>query len=143
MLGKFIPALAGAFLAVVAFGQPAHADILISVDKTNQRMTVSVDGAVRYEWPVSTGRAGYDTPNGTFWALAKQKDHRSKEYDDAPMPYSIFFTRSGIAVHGTKSKGLGTAASHGCVRLHPTNAKRLYSLVRRYGMRNTRIEVVR
>ena len=141
MLGKFIPALAGAFLAVVAFGQPAHADILISVDKTNQRMTVSVDGAVRYEWPVSTGRAGYDTPNGTFWALAKQKDHRSKEYDDAPMPYSIFFTRSGIAVHGTKSKGLGTAASHGCVRLSVENAATLWDLVATRPLYSTTVQV--
>ena len=88
-------------LSALALGQVANADILISVDKSTQRMTVMVDGQPRYNWPVSTGRPGYDTPSGTFRAFRMDRNHRSEEYDNAPMPYSIFFTASGIAVHGT------------------------------------------
>ena len=109
--GRIIPLLVGACLAVLAFDLPARADILINVDKTSQRMTVTVDGQLRYTWPVSTGRAGYDTPNGTFWALGRDKDHRSKEFDDAPMPYSIFFTTAGNAVHGTREQRTSGAPS--------------------------------
>ena len=141
-LGRYIiPALAGAFLAVLALGQPALADILISVDKTTQRMTVSVEGEVRYTWPVSTGKPGYDTPNGTFWALYKDKDHKSNEYENAPMPYSIFFTRRGNAVHGTKLRGLGKAVSHGCVRLSVEHAAILWDLVSKYPLYSTVFQI--
>ena len=138
---RIIALVLGACLAGLALGQPARADILISVDKTTQRMTVSVDGAVRYTWPVSTGRPGYDTPNGTFWALAKDKDHRSKEYDNAPMPYSIFFTKMGNAVHGTRDRGLGRPVSHGCVRLSVKNAAILWDLVSKEALYSTVLQI--
>lgn len=139
--GRIIALLAGACLTGLAMGQPARADILISVDKTTQRMTVSVDNQVLYTWPVSTGRPGYDTPNGTFWALARDKDHRSKEYDNAPMPYSIFFTRMGNAVHGTRDRGLGSPVSHGCVRLSVKNAAILWDLVSKEPLYSTVVQV--
>ena len=96
---------------------------------------------MRYTWPVSTGRPGYDTPNGTFWALSRDKDHRSKEYDNAPMPYSIFFTMRGNAVHGTRSRGLGRPLSHGCVRLSVKNAAILWDLVSKEALYSTVVQV--
>ncbi len=90
---------------------PARADVLIGVDKSAQLMTVTVDGSQRYAWPVSTGIADCDTPDGEFQAFRMEKDHFSREWDDAPMPYSIFFTEQGHAIHGTYHKSLGRPAS--------------------------------
>ncbi|MGA7490208.1 MAG: L,D-transpeptidase [Xanthobacteraceae bacterium] len=105
-------------------------------------MTVAVDGATRWTWPVSTGRRGFATPSGSYTAFRMEKEHFSKEWDDAPMPYSIFFTRQGHAIHGSyETKRLGTPASHGCVRLQPANAAKLYALVERRGVGNVTVVV--
>jgi hypothetical protein len=64
----------------------------------------------------------------------------SKEWDDAPMPHAIFFTKEGHAIHGTQeTKKLGKPASHGCVRLAPENARTLFALVKEKGLENTEI----
>ena len=69
-----------------------------------------------------------------------EEDHYSKEFDDAPMPHSIFFTKIGHAIHGTDSESrLGTPASHGCVRLSRANASTLYALVQSEGVLNTTV----
>jgi hypothetical protein len=121
---------------------PAHASILVTIDKTTQRMSVAVDGATRYVWPVSTGRPGYDTPNGTFRPFRMEADHFSKEWDDAPMPHSVFFTKIGHAIHGSlDTRHLGSAASHGCVRLSPEHASTLYALVQAEGLTDTTVMV--
>jgi L,D-transpeptidase catalytic domain len=121
------------------FASTAFAHVDISVDKTTQHMTVSVDGATRYVFPVSTGRPGYNTPNGVFHPLWLSVLHYSKLYDDAPMPHSIFFTR-GYAIHGFTDTPFGEAAvSHGCVRLPRPDAAALFRLVKRDGMANTTI----
>jgi hypothetical protein len=118
----------------------ANAAVLVTVDKSAQQMTVSVDGQPRYTWPVSTGKGGYDTPGGKFKAFRMERDHYSKEWDDAPMPHSIFFTTRGHAIHGSfDTKRLGSPASHGCVRLAPANAKTLFELVERQGVLNTTV----
>jgi hypothetical protein len=105
-------------------------------------MTVEVDGATRWVWPVSTGRRGYDTPSGSFKPFRMEEDHYSKEWDDAPMPYSIFFTSEGHAIHGSyETRNLGRRASHGCVRISPSNASRLFALVKREGVSNARVVV--
>ncbi len=78
----------------------ANGAVVINVDKNSQRMTVEVDGVPRYEWAVSTGRAGYGTPNGTYQPERLERTWFSKEYYDSPMPYSIFFSR-GYAIHGS------------------------------------------
>jgi lipoprotein-anchoring transpeptidase ErfK/SrfK len=104
-------------------------------------MAVSVDGAMRYSWPVSTGRSGYGTPSGVFYPQAMARRHFSRRYYNSPMPHSIFFYY-GFAIHGTTDiYRLGGPASHGCVRLHPSHAAALYALVERNGPRNTRIEI--
>ena len=89
-------------LTLLASGA-AQAKVAITVDKDNQRMTVAVDGVERYTWPVSSGLPSYETPNGSFRAFRMEEDHYSKEFDEAPMPHSIFFTKVGHAIHGTDS----------------------------------------
>ncbi len=118
----------------------AQAKIAITVDKNAQLMTVEVDGVQRYQWPVSSGLPAYETPNGSFKTFRMEEDHYSKEFDDAPMPHAIFFTKSGHAIHGTDSVNrLGSPASHGCVRLSRANAATLYSLVQKDGVLNASV----
>ncbi|HEY1473302.1 MAG TPA: L,D-transpeptidase [Pseudolabrys sp.] len=128
-----------AALAVLVAAAPARADLLIQIDKGTQQMTVSADGEQLYVWPVSTGVSGYDTPAGAFTPFRKEKEHYSREWDDAPMPYSIFFTQKGHAIHGTYHRGLGKPASHGCVRLSVQNAAMLWALVAKHKMANTTV----
>jgi len=118
----------------------AQAKVAITVDKDNQQMTVAVDGVERYRWPVSSGIPSYETPSGSFRTFRMEEDHYSKEFDDAPMPHSIFFTKIGHAIHGTDSVSrLGSPASHGCVRLSRDNASTLYALVQQEGVLNTTV----
>jgi hypothetical protein len=132
--------LAAACAGTIFSSISAEAAILISIDKSVQQMTVSIDGVRRYTWPVSTGRAGYATPSGAYKPFRMEVDHYSKEWDDAPMPNSIFFTPKGHAIHGSfETRRLGSAASHGCVRLSPANAKALFALVKAEGMGNTKV----
>src|ERR1700677_3614979 len=134
---SFLVAFTG--LMLLATGA-AQAKIAITVDKNAQLMTVAVDGVQRYQWPVSTGNPSHETPNGTFQTFRMEADHFSKEFDDAPMPHSIFFTKIGHAIHGTESENrLGTPASHGCVRLSRANASTLYALVEQQGVLNTTV----
>ena len=136
--------LAGLVLAV-AFAMfasgAARAEVVVHIDRSSQRMSVSVDGVPRYSWPVSTGRYGYGTPGGTFQPQLMARSWFSKKYYNSPMPYSIFFY-GGFAIHGSYDIAhLGGPASHGCVRLHPQHAAALFSLVSHNGPRNTRIEI--
>ena len=119
---------------------PAQARLLIEIDKATQTMTVSQDGATLHRWPVSTGLRAYDTPSGQYTPFRLEKDHFSREWDDAPMPHSIFFTKQGHAIHGTTHlRAIGRPASHGCVRLDPSHASVLFDMVRREGLANTRV----
>ena len=134
---SFLVAIAGLMLFTAG---AAQAKIDVTIDKSAQLMTVAVDGVERYHWPVSTGIPSRETPNGSFRAFRMEEDHFSKEFDDAPMPHSIFFTKIGHAIHGTDSEGrLGTPASHGCVRLSKANAATLYAMVERDGVLNTTV----
>jgi lipoprotein-anchoring transpeptidase ErfK/SrfK len=127
---------------VVASVNPAAAKVLVTIDKSTQHMVVQVDGNVRWVWPVSTGRLGHDTPSGHYTAFRMEAEHFSKEWDDAPMPHSIFFSPDGHAIHGSfETRRIGTPASHGCVRLRPANAGQLYDLVQKEGVSNTRVVV--
>ena len=120
----------------------AFANIDITIDKNAQQMSVAVDGAQRYTWPVSTGRPGYDTPNGTFKVNRMDANHFSQEWDNAPMPHTMFFDMHGHAIHGFSDVAhLGLAVSHGCVRLAPANATVLFNLVKAEGMANTSVTI--
>ena len=142
-LGNYMKA---AFIAgVLAFGlslftSSAFAALRISVDKSAQTLTATRNGEILHTWPVSTGKSGYATPSGNFNAFRMEVDHYSKEWDDAPMPHSVFFTKQGHAIHGSyEVKRLGSPASHGCVRLAPENAAKLFALVKEEGLPNTQV----
>lgn len=123
------------------FAGAARAEVVVEIDKYSQRMSVVVDGAPRYVWPVSTGRDGYGTPSGVFRPQTMARMWFSRKYYNSPMPHSIFFYH-GFAIHGTNELSrLGGPASHGCVRLHPSHAATLFSLVQRGGPSNTRIVI--
>lgn len=126
-------------IAMLALSGAARADIVVKVDKSSQRMSVIVNGESRYTWPVSTGI--YGTPSGTFRPQSLARYHRSTIYNNAPMPYSIFYD-GNFAIHGTTHiSQLGGRASKGCIRLHPSNAAILFSLVQKEGFGNTRISI--
>ena len=126
-------------IAMLALSGAARADIVVKVDKSSQRMSVIVNGESRYTWPVSTGI--YGTPSGTFRPQSLVRYHRSTIYNNAPMPYSIFYD-GNFAIHGTTHVAqLGGRASKGCIRLHPSNAAILFSLVQKEGFGGTRISI--
>ena len=137
-LAKLVFAVALAALA----SRTACAEVIVQIDKSSQRMSVSVDGVPRYTWPVSTGRRGYGTPSGTFHPQAMARSWFSRKYYNSPMPHSIFFY-GGFAIHGSyEISRLGGPASHGCVRLHPSNAAVLFGLIEHNGgSRNTWIQI--
>ena len=133
--------LLGVSLACAASKQ-AYANILIQIDKPSQAMTVSVNGALLYRWPVSTGATGFSTPAGSYKPFRMEVMHYSQEWDNAGMPHAIFFIQRGHSIHGTDHAGLGTPVSHGCVRLSLSNATTLYQLVSAEGMANTNVIVI-
>mgnify|MGYP001209097355 CR=1 FL=1 len=146
---SFLKLIAG--LAFVAFATAGVADastkkkvptaVQIHVDISSQSMSVDVNGWSYGRWKVSTARDGYYTPRGAWRPFALKKMHYSRKYDNSPMPNSIFFL-GGYAIHATGYvKSLGRPASHGCIRLHPTNAAKLYSLVQKHGLNATRITI--
>ncbi|WP_296579016.1 L,D-transpeptidase [Xanthobacter sp.] len=130
----------------MAFATPVSAGtatVVARIDLSRQTMTVSVNGMPQYSWPVSTARRGYVTPTGAYRPQRMYRSYFSRKYYNSPMPYSIFFN-GGYAIHGSyEVSRLGAPASHGCVRLHPSNAATLYALVQTYGAGNTLILVTR
>ena len=130
-----------AVIATTSGVQSVSANVLISVDKSTQTMSVSVNGAARYQFAVSTGRAGYSTPIGTYHPQRLERTWFSRLYYNSPMPHSIFF-HGGYAIHGSyEINRLGGPASHGCIRLHPQNAATLFALVESEGRGRTTIVV--
>jgi lipoprotein-anchoring transpeptidase ErfK/SrfK len=142
-------------VAVLGFAAPSQAGLLsifqpkpkvvATVSITQQKMFLEVTDSrgqtQSYVWDVSTGTTGFETPTGKYRPTWLSKDHRSKQYNDAPMPYAVFFM-GGYAIHGTDAIAkLGQPASHGCVRLAPENAAVFFNLVETYGKFNTRIIV--
>lgn len=115
--------------------------VMVRVDMSTQTMTVLVHGKVTYVWKVSTARSGYKTPTGFWTPYRMHVMWHSRKYDNAPMPHSIFF-HEGFAIHATPYVArLGKPASHGCVRLHPDNAKTLFALARQYGPSAVRVSI--
>ena len=130
-----------AALVLAALSSGADAAIVVQIDRAAQRMAVTVDGASRYNWRVSTARRGYITPPGTYHPEMLARRWFSRKYYNSPMPHSIFFY-GGFAIHGSyEISHLGRPASHGCVRLDPGNAAILFGLVQREGLAATTIVI--
>ena len=98
--------------------------ILVYVDLGRQRATVYRNGVRVAVSTISSGKTGHSTPTGVFTILQKAKDHRSRTYDNAPMPYMQRLTWKGVALHAGNLPGY--PASHGCVRLPLAFAKILF-----------------
>ena len=109
----------------------ASAKVRIAVDLDAQTIHVEAKDQV-FDWKVSSGKPGYDTPTGTAGVLWMDKDHHSDEYDQAPMPNAIFFA-PGYAIHGASTSKWGHKASHGCVRLPVAKSAILFDLVKAEG----------
>ncbi len=126
---KFGFALACSLLA----SAPCQATVRISVDLDAQRLTATRDDGGTVVWKISSGRPGYQTPTGHFSVMRLDADHYSDEYDQAPMPWAMFFSPRGLAIHGSYERGLGRPRSHGCVRLSVANAQKLFGWVEKEG----------
>ncbi|MCX7565526.1 L,D-transpeptidase [Sulfitobacter sp. F26169L] len=115
--------------------------LIAKVDISEQTMRVYRNGKQIHKWPVSTARKGKITPRGAWRAKWLSKNHKSSLYNNAPMPHSIFF-RGNYAIHGTNQiRRLGRPASAGCIRLHPSNAARLFAMTQQVGLRNMKVVV--
>jgi lipoprotein-anchoring transpeptidase ErfK/SrfK len=138
--GVFVFAALAAFFVSIP---QATASVVAKIDISEQRMYVYVNGAKQGSWPVSTARRGYRTPTGSFRPQRMHRRYYSRRYHGSPMPHSVFFYK-GYAIHGTDQvRQLGRPASHGCIRLHPSHAARLFSLINQHGSGSTRIVITR
>jgi len=134
--------LLAALVLSVGLAAPAASEVVAHIDISDQQLTLIENGVVLYQWPVSTARRGKTTPRGRFTAEFLSRYHKSSRYNNAPMPYSVFF-HGNYAVHGTDQiSRLGSPASAGCVRLHPDNAAVLFAYAKQLGLKNTVIEIV-
>jgi lipoprotein-anchoring transpeptidase ErfK/SrfK len=130
-------AVAAALTSIVSTS--AHAGIVAKVDLSGQQMDVFVDGKLKHSWSIASGRDGYETPTGKFRPQRLEREWYSRQYDDASMPYSVFF-KGGYAIHGGYGR-MGRPASHGCIRLTTSNAAKLFKLIEERGAGSTRIVI--
>ena len=146
MIRSAYSGLAATFLAASVFGYvaPAQAASLrATVDLSQQRMYVSINGKRKYSWRVSTGKRGWETKPGSYTPFAQREKFYSKKWKMS-LPYLTWIGQDGTAIHGTyMSKKLGRTASHGCIRLSISNARKFYRLVERFGFWGTEVIVRR
>ena len=128
---RLIASLAVATALATCLPSLAQAKVHILVDLDSQTMHVEAKDKT-FDWKVSSGASGYDTPAGSYGVLWTDKDHKSDEYEGAPMPNAIFF-KPGFAIHGAYKSNWGHPASHGCVRLPVAKSAILWDLVKAEG----------
>ncbi len=134
------PVVLAAAISVAALAPAARADIVITIDKTTQQMTVLQDNFLLYAWPVSTGAAVTTRPRASSsrsaWSAitsaASGTTHRCRTRSSSP-------SRATPSTASMHVKAIGTPASHGCVRLKPENAAILFDLVKQEGMSHTKV----
>jgi hypothetical protein len=130
---RFVASLFAAIMVLLTISGPAGAAVNVQINLSSQTMRVTSGNGESRVWAISSGRRGYVTPRGVYRVQHMARMHYSRKYDNAPMPHSIFF-RGGYAIHGTNAVGaLGRPASHGCIRLAPGNAAKLFAMVRQEG----------
>ncbi|MBV7396070.1 L,D-transpeptidase [Mameliella sediminis] len=140
-MNRFYAAALGAAMLCLTPLMSMAAPLVAKVDVSTQTMTVIYNGKVAYRWPVSTARQGKHTPRGQWNAYWLSKYHKSSIYNNAPMPFAIFFN-GDYAIHGTDQiSRLGRPASAGCVRLHPEHAAVLFELTRQVGKKNMKVVI--
>lgn len=136
---KFNGMIVAAAIGLGAGMADAQAAITAKVDLNSQSMNVYVDGKLKHSWSIASGRRGFETPTGNYRPQRLEREWYSRQYDDAAMPYSVFF-HAGYAIHGGYGR-MGRPASHGCIRLPTAQAAQFFQLVQAHGSRNTRIEI--
>ena len=142
MRGYFVALVLAVGFAVSGTGHALADRVVARVSISTQTMKVYHEGRLLFTWPVSTAKAGKVTPTGVYQPEVLSRNHRSRRYNNAPMPFAIFYD-GDYAIHGTDQiKRLGQPASHGCVRLDPANARILFGMVRAEGMENTQVVIV-
>ena len=129
----------------LAFGGSIEAanatTVTATVDLSEQRMRVYVDGKKQHTWVVSTGKQGWRTKPGSYTPFAQREKFYSSKWRMS-LPYLTFIGRDGTAIHGTYlTKKLGRPASHGCIRLSISNAAKFYKLVEQHGFWSTNVIV--
>ncbi len=113
------------------FTAPATADqgpFIVVVSIGDQRLAVYDKRGRVLESGVSSGQRGYETPQGVFAIIERNREHFSNLYNDAPMPNMQRITWSGVALHAGNLPGY--PASHGCIRLPHAVSSRLFELTR-------------
>lgn len=137
---------------IVGFGGCFRAScaVWIQVVKSSQRAYLYLRGSLSNSWLVSTGMSGYGTPNfdkhpdGRIYNAYTSGKYPGGDYNGlGNMPYAVFI-RGGYALHGTPKGNwskLGNRASHGCIRMLPSNAYYFNRLVRANGIRNVWVTV--
>ena len=125
--------------------------VYVEIIKSTQTMYLYLDDELIDSFKVSTGmEKKYRTPDmsvrpsGPLFIKYTSKKYPAGNYHGlGNMPYAVFI-RGGYAIHGTTTGNfsrLGTKASHGCIRLHPVNAKIFYELVKKIGLKNTWVTI--
>ncbi|WP_084215985.1 L,D-transpeptidase [Pseudonocardia spinosispora] len=105
-------------------GTPCLSNVSACVKlSTKQAWLINKGKVVLGPVSITSGKKGEPTPTGMHRVLWKDADHLSREFDDAPMPWSVFFASGGIAFH----TGSLRAASSGCIHLSDSVAKRFFS----------------
>ena len=108
-------------------GVPCAATVRACIDLAHNKAWLLRGGVVEYgPVPITSGKPGYRTPVGTFRVLSKERLHLSRAFDNAPMPYSVFFI-PGIAFH----QGSLAVTSHGCIHLSKSAALRFFGSLAR------------
>jgi hypothetical protein len=124
--------------------------VYAEIIKSTQTLYLYLDAELIDSFPVSTGMKKYETPKLSVRPSGPLlKKYTSKKFPGGNyqglgnMPYAVFI-RGGYAIHGTTTGNfskLGTKASHGCIRLHPVNARIFYELVKRLGIEYTWVTI--
>ncbi len=129
---------------------PALAELRLEIDLSERRLDAVVDGRVAESFTVAVGTDENPTPEGAFkirkviwnpaWKppdakWARNKSPKPPGHPDNPMKLvKMFFQEPDYYIHGTgDNDSLGKAESHGCIRMHEKDVKRLGQLVMEHG----------
>jgi len=115
-------------LYIILLTNILFASKLIKIDLSKQKLYAIENGDIVFSGDISSGKSGHRTPRGTFKIIDKERFHISNKYPEpnggAKMPYMHRLTNSGLAIHQGYLPGY--PASHGCIRVSKTTAKKLW-----------------
>ncbi|MBL4759144.1 MAG: L,D-transpeptidase [Rhizobiales bacterium] len=89
--------LVGFSLGDIVTSKSASAGVVAKIDLSEQRMRVYVNGRIAHTWQISSGRGRFRTPTGNYNPYRMHRMWYSQRYNNAPMPFSVFYHR-GYAI---------------------------------------------